>query len=89
MARLNRDQAVEQVGNNYVLQVEGANVDYTGRVTGTDWVEFAATIPAFTDSESCKLTMYVMVSQAELDCVEELDGVDWVKAINEAEFEIF
>lgn len=89
MSKITRTQAVEQVGEKAVLEVEGSQVDYTGRVTGNDWVEFSATVDAKdSDGEKVKLVMYVMVSQAELDSCEELDCVDWDKAVSEAEFQI-
>lgn len=89
MSKLTRDQAVKEVGLDAVIEVEGENVDYTGRVTGNDWVEFSATVDAKDgDGEKVKLVMYVMVSQAELDSADGLDGVDWEKAISEAEFQI-
>lgn len=89
MSKITRTQAVDQVGENAVLEVEGSSVDYTGRVTGNDWVEFAATVSAKdAEGESVKLVMYVMVSQSELDSCEELDCVNWEKAVSEAEFQI-
>jgi hypothetical protein len=89
MGKLTREQAIKVVGIESVLEVEGDQVGYTGRVTGNDWVEFSATVDAIDpDGYKVKLVMYVMVSQSELDSVEELDGVDWDKAVSEAQFDI-
>jgi len=89
MSKLNREQAIKEVGLGAVVEVEGESVDFTNRVTGNDWVEFSATVEAKdTDGENVKLTMYLLVSQSEIDACEGLDGVDWDKAVAEAEFQI-
>jgi hypothetical protein len=89
MSKLNREQAIKEVGLNAVVEVEGESVDFTNRVTGNDWVEFSATVNAQdAEGENVKLTMYLLVAQSELDVCEELDGVDWDKAVSEAEFQI-
>lgn len=88
MSKLNRDQAIALVGEKSVLEVEGGSVDFTNRVTGNEWVEFSASVSAFTDGESVKLVMYVLVSQEELDSCGDLDLIDWAKAIGDAQYEI-
>ena len=79
---LNREQAVELVGEAAVYAVESENCDFTNRVQcdGDTRVEFSASV-ACPDKEGNEvvLTAYYYIEQEDLDNNEDnsLDVFDW------------
>ena len=85
---ITRSEAIKATSLNSVEKVEAENVDFTNRVTdGTNdagYSEFSASVK-YVDKT---LTMFVFVDSKSIMNHENLDDVDWEKAISNAEFEI-
>ena len=94
MKRLNRNEAIKLAGVNAVEKAEGSQVEFTNRVSADldcdGLVEFSSTesVEIEVDGETKNLTMYVYVSKEELAECQELDMINWDKAVENAEFEI-
>lgn len=90
---MEREEAIKEAGIKAVKKVEAENVDFTNTVTdGTirhGYTGFSASV-GFVDSEGDERTlkMYCRVDSDDVAEVENLDELDWDKAISEAEFEI-
>lgn len=70
---LTREQAVAQVGEEAVAQVERENCDFTNRVRDNGWVEFSASV---TVGDKTLVTYYYQTQEA-IDAAGELDQLDW------------
>ena len=79
MNKLNREQAITEVGKKYVDQVEAAPCDFSNRVTGDGTVEFCATVNAGTDEDGFKRTITAVYFQdaESVDAVEDISGLNW------------
>ena len=77
---MNREQAVEMVGEVAVDKVERENCDFTNRVQcdGDTRTEFAASVRC-EDREGNDVTLvaYYYQEQADVDAVENLDELNW------------
>lgn len=80
MNKLNRDQAVTEVGEKFVDDVECAPCDFSTRCTNDGSVEFCATVKAGVDEDGFSRTITAVYFQdAEaVDGVEDLDSLNWV-----------
>ena len=79
---MNREQAVEMVGEVAVDKVERENCDFTNRVQcdGDTRVEFSASVSCQdAEGNDVTLTAYYYIEQANLDANEDnsLDVFDW------------
>ena len=70
---LTREQAVAQVGEQAVAEVDRANCDFTNRVMDSGMVEFSASVKVGDDT----LTAYYYQAQADVDAAAELDQLGW------------
>lgn len=70
---LTREQAVTQVGEQAVTQVERENCDFTNRVMDNGWVEFSASVTVGGET----LVAYYYQTQEAIDAAGELDQLDW------------
>lgn len=70
---LNREQAVAQVGEQAVAQVEAENCDFTNRLMDNGWVEFSASVEVGDDT----LVAYYYQTQEAIDAAEGLDNLTW------------
>jgi hypothetical protein len=71
---LTREQAVAEVGEQAVAEVDSVNCDFTNRVMDGGLVEFSASVNVGDDT----LTAYYYQAQADVDAAEELDQLDWI-----------
>ena len=75
---LNRNEAIEIVGECAVGQVESENCDFTNRLMDNGLVEFSASVEAIDkDGLECILTAYYYQTKEDVDAAEELDQLDW------------
>ena len=93
--KMNRNEAIEIVGIEAVKEVEAENVSHTNRVTdGTEdagYVEFSAYVDIHLEDEErdeSMLIMYVLVDEDDHDSVDDIDQIDWDRAIDNATFDI-
>jgi len=70
---LTREQAVAQVGEQAVAQVERENCDFTNRVMDGGAVEFSSSVKV----GNATLVAYYYQQQADIDAVQGLDELDW------------
>ena len=80
MNKLNRDQAVTEVGLKFVEQVESAPCDFSIRVTNDGSVEFCATVKAGVDEDGFSRTITAVYFQDAdaVDGVEDISDLQWV-----------
>lgn len=79
MKKLTRDQAITEVGQKFVEQVEAASCDYSNRVTNDGTVEFIATIKAGKDEDGFGRTISAYYFQDEdiVDGCEDIGDLNW------------
>lgn len=70
---LTREQAVAQVGEEAVAQVERENCDFTNRVMDGGWVEFSASVKVGDET----LLAYYYQTQEAIDAAEDLGNLAW------------
>jgi hypothetical protein len=70
---LTREQAVAQVGEQAVAEVNAENCDFTNRVMDGGLVEFSASVRVGNDT----LTAYYYQDQSAVDAAEGLDQLNW------------
>jgi hypothetical protein len=70
---LTREEAVAQVGEQAVAQVEAQNCDFTNRVMESGWVEFSASIKLGEET----MTAYYYQTQAAIEAAEDLGSLTW------------
>jgi hypothetical protein len=78
--KLSREQAIKEVGLNFVEQVESMNCDFSGRATNDGTVEFIATVNAGQDEDGFKRTIsaYYVHDADAVDATDDISDLDWV-----------
>jgi len=78
---LTRDEAIEQIGEAAITEVENTDCNYTGRVLpdGDSRVEFSSSVLCKDqDGNRVVLSAYYYQEQDDLDGLEELDSLHWI-----------
>lgn len=89
MTKITKDQAIAAVGDEAISRLLYANVEPTNRVTTDGTVELSARVNAQEDGEDVTVFMYVLFDADEFNACEDLDALDWDRAVAEARFEIY
>jgi len=80
MNKLTREQAISEVGEKFVNNVECAPCDFSNRFTHDSTVEFIATVKAGTDEDGIIRTIsaYYFHDADVVDSCEDISDLDWV-----------
>lgn len=78
--KLTREEAINEVGLNFVEQAEAAPCDYSNRVTNDGTTEFCATVKAGCDEDGFSRTITAVYFQdsEKADGCEDLDDLEWI-----------
>ena len=79
MIKLTREQAITEVGQKFVAQVEAASCDFSNRVPNDGTVEFIATIKAGKDEDGFNRTIsaYYFQDAEIVDRCEDISDLNW------------